>query len=335
MNVNINNSQSYLTSNKRTLDQIGLSGILIISDSGLPIYIKYYSNSTSDSNDDLVLSAFISSLSNFIKIYDNTELKGFTTTHHQFFIKTDNEIIYCFVLNKNIDSVGSNTNLVQSLNYTMNELIKSFSIYYKMTKTSDFIEKNFLTAFESQIDTLILFNLTKSKNNAIQNKTINEDFYFKNSNEFLTETFNHTFLKNGILGLFILESDNSPLIIRDYVINQKYIKLADYYQRIVLTLKHFNFGTVLDIGIGDTRVAIRSSKSIIFCLIVSESNYWMHTTQSRKRYIDDLLKNPPISLILKPKFTYNTENNSIKSEMVYSTNYLIDQWLFNNLTLKN
>ncbi len=335
MNVNINSAQPFFASQQQTLVQVGFSGILIINDSGLPIYLRDYSNSQSNVDEELVLSAFISSISNFIRIYDNTELRGFTTLDHQFFIKTSNDIIYCLVLNKNILSLNFSNNLLNRLNVTVNELIRTFSIYYKMTKTNDFSENNFITAFESQIDTILLFNLSKAKNLPRLNDKPEIDNYVKNSGEFLSETFNHAFLKKGILGLFILESDNSPLIIRDYVINQKYIKLADYYQRIVITLKNFNYGTVLDVGIGDTRISIRSTKSVTFCLVISENSYWKYLTQIGINFIDELLKNPPISLTLKPKYTFNSENNSIKSEMIYSTNYLVDQWLFDNLNLLN
>lgn len=333
MNVNINNPKPFFSAQRQTLNQVGLSGILILNDSGLPIYIRKYSNSKFSSEEELVISAFISSISNFIKIYDNTELKGFSTSHYHIFIQIADEIIYCFVLNKNILKLHANNNLPRILDSTMKELIKSFSIYYRMTKTKDFIEKNFLTAFESQIDTLLLFNLSKWKNTPYISTGTEDDFYFKNSDEFLSETFNHKFLKNGILGLFVLGSDNSPLVIRDYAVNQKYIKLADYYQRIVMTLKNFKYGTIKDIGIGDTRVAIRTTKSITFCLVISEQSYWKHIDQSEQNYIDKLLQNPPISLTLKPKYTFDSNKNSIKSEMIYSTNYLVDQWLFNNLSL--
>ena len=235
MNIRITNNSPFLNTNRKNLVQKGLSAILIVNDSGLPIYIRNFSQLKSNSNDELVFSAFISSLSNFIKIYDNDELKGFSTSTNQFYIKTVREIIYCFALNENIYALNPTQPLHYILENALDELIKSFSIYYKMTKTKDFIESNFLDAFNSQIDTILLFNLNKAKHSTNFDISKRKDLYLQNSEEFLSETFHHTFLKHGILGLYVINQENEPIIIRDYVINQKYLKQTEYYQRIVLT----------------------------------------------------------------------------------------------------
>ena len=338
MNLRVNTPTNFFQSSKQNLEKIGLSGILIFNDSGLPIYLRDFSNSkgesSSNSHDDLVFSAFISSLSNFIKIYDTADgyLKGFSTATNRFFIKNDEDLIYCLVLNSNIFYLSTGENLINILEKTLQELIKSFTVYYKMTRTKDFIEKNFLDVFENQIDSLLLVNLRKAQKNAIISNNSKNDFYQKNSEEFFSETFNHAFLKHGILGLIIFDPENNPVIIRDYVINQKYVKQTEYYQRIVLTLKqfnHFSLGPIQDIGIDDTRLFLRIEKDFTICLIISEINYWKHDPGSLSKYLDELLKNLPLEQHLK--YTINVKNNSIQQGMTHLTNYQIDQLLFENL----
>lgn len=328
-------SSSFLLTNKLSLEQIGLSGILIFNDSGIPIYLRNYSKNSPEqesSPDDIIFTAFVSSLANFIKTYDQSEgfLKGFSTLTNHFYIKSVDEILYCLVLNSSIIKLGNGTDLLSILDNSLDQLVKSFGVYYKMTRTKDFIEKNFLDTFENQIDALMFFNLKTSKKFLSNNQSKLQDL--QDSNEFHSETFNYSFLKNGILGIFILNHNNEPILMKDYVINQKYIKQADYYQRIVLTLKNTYFlGTIQDIGIGNTRVIIRITRNYTICLIVAELHFWKYDSTIYSLFIDNLLKNIPLSMTSRPIYSYDLKDNTITSDIGPTISYQIDQWLIENL----
>ena len=75
MNIHLQSSPSNYLKNMNLFEEAGLSTILIFNDSGLPIYTRNYSNESkiipnASNDDELILSAFISSLSHFIKVYD-------------------------------------------------------------------------------------------------------------------------------------------------------------------------------------------------------------------------------------------------------------------------
>ena len=64
------NQTPFSVPSKQSLDFIGLTGIMIFYDTGIPIYLRNYSKNkseTSDPLDELVFTAFISSLANFNK----------------------------------------------------------------------------------------------------------------------------------------------------------------------------------------------------------------------------------------------------------------------------
>lgn len=328
-----------LSPSKQSLESIGLTGIFIFYDTGIPIFLRNYSKSKSetfDSLDELIFTAFISSLASYIKTYDESDgyLKGFSTSTNQYYIKEIEDTIYCLVLNPNIYTLGTGIKLRTILDTTLEQLIKSFAIYYRMTRTKEFIEKSFLDTFENQIDTLLMVNLKNTKEKNFLKNSFSQDLL--NSKEFHSDTFNYKFLKNGILGIFILNSKNKPIIIRDYVINQKYIKQADYYQRIVLTLKNTYFlGGIKDIGIEDTRVILKINTQYTICLIISENSYWKYDLERFGIYLNELLKDLPLSKIFTSKFSYNDKNQSIEHQINQSKNYQIDQWLFDNLLSAN
>ena len=261
-----------------------------------------------------------------IKTYDKSDgvLKGFSTSTNQYYFKAVEDIFYCLVLNPNIYSLGTGAKLLSILDNSLDQLIKTFAIYHRMTKTKDFIGKNFLDTFEYQIDTILLFNLKNFNGKNFIKNTLSQNV--QSLDEFHSDTFNHEFLKNGILGLFILDSENKPIIIRDYVINQKYIKQENYYQRIVLTLKNTYFlGGIKDIGIDDTRVILKINENYTICLIVSEDKFWKYDLKIFELYMDDLLKDLPLSIIFKPIYSYNSANQSIQSKISHPTNYQMDQ----------
>ena len=325
------NSIPQATPYTHPLEKKGLEAVLILNDSGLPIYGRNYSEKGLDSHEDVVLSAFISSLSNFVKIYDSEILNGFSTNQNKFFMKSEDDVIYCFVLNNNIFNLAKGLELTDVLTITLNELIKSFSVYYKMTKLNDFTEKNFLDAFEKQIDILLTFNL--KKNSTIQkNSTFSPKKFIEN--EFIEGSFNHTFLKFGILGLIILDDQNNPIIVRDYSIKRKYNKGIDYYQRIVLTLKQFGnskFDVLTDIGIGENRIVLKEIINFTVCFIIAEENYWNYDNQKLNSLVNILSKDMDFQLQQSAKFTYDFSHRIIKSESVHSISYKIDQLLHVNL----
>ena len=162
-------SSSFLLTNKLSLEQIGLSGILIFNDSGIPIYLRNYSKNSPEqesSPDDIIFTAFVSSLANFIKTYDQSEgfLKGFSTLTNHFYIKSVDEILYCLVLNSSIIKLGNGTDLLSILDNSFDQLVKSLGVYYKISRTKDFIEKNCLDSFEDLMDAFMFFNLKTGKN---------------------------------------------------------------------------------------------------------------------------------------------------------------------------
>ena len=325
-----NNSLPLSTNNTHPLEQMGLSAILIFNDSGMPIYTRDYTNATSDdTGETVVISAFISSLSNFVKIYDNDLLQGFSTESNRFYVKTLDDMIYCLVLNNNIFNLGSGDLLTGILDTTVEQLVKSFNVYYKMTRTKDFIEKNFLTNFQKQIDILISFNF---KNKEAKPKKAGQ--FNALEDEFLSDSFNYSFLKHGILGLFILDADNKPLLVRDYGIHGKYNTKIDYYQRIVLTLKQYgqsNLAQLTDIGVGPNRITLKIVRDITVCIVLAEHKYWLYDYKSLNLLLIGLLHNLDFSLLKHSKFEYDFTNNSIQSTKDRSITYKIDHLLYSNL----
>ena len=322
-------------------EEAGLSTILIFNDSGLPIYTRNYSNESkiipnASNDDELILSAFISSLSHFIKVYDNDEFRGFSTQNYRYYIKILNERIYCLVLNSNVFKLSSGSSLISILDNTLDELIKSFSVYYKMTKTKDFIEKTFLDSFEKQIDTQLLLNFRNAKNDSFLSKHNQKDPYHEYSKEFLSETFNHIFLKSGILGVLVFYQDNNPIVIRDYVINQKYLKKNEYYQRISSIIAEYNrhnVESIMDFGAGNTRIISKTTEKHSLCLILSELYFWKLNERKIRIFTNELLKNLSKVIPLEPKFTFDNINNTIHSEVNLPINYLIDKQLHSNLQI--
>jgi hypothetical protein len=344
MDISIRPNSPFFMKNKKILENIGLSAVIVFNDSGLPIYLKSYTgtdiekvNESEQDSENLVFSAFISSLSNFTKMYQNEELKGFSSGGLNYYIKIKSEIIYCLVLNSNIFQLANGEKLPLILDRTLEILIRSFSVYYSMTKTKDFIEKNFLENFQYQLDTTLLFNLQNEARFINSNKgKINTEISIKEKiNEYFSDTFHHIFLSQGILGLFILNAENKPIIIRDYVINQKFVKSLDFYQSIALTIRQFgrnNLG-LTDFGIGENRIIIKydQNSNTIICLIISENTYWYHNFKSISTFSSSLTHNLHTIISKMPKFVYNFENNSIQSEQGHSTNYLVDNLLHTNL----
>lgn len=332
MDLKFNNSIPQDTPYVHPMVNLGLEAVLVLNDSGLPIYVRNYSKSVLETGEDVVLSAFISSLSNFIKIYDKEELHGFSTASNKFFIKTKNELIYSFVLNSNIFNIAKGEELRAILDKTSTELVKSFTVYYNMTIMKDFIEKTFLNTFEKQIDILLSFNLRKT----LKSRTVSNSLYKKVSieDEFLKDSFNYAFLKFGILGLIVLDDANKPFVIRDYSINRKYNSRIDYYQKIVLTLKQFGHSkldVLTDIGIGENRIILNEIKNFTIGVVIKEENYWNFNHQELNLLLNKLLNNIEFQLHHSAKYTSNTNEKIIKSEPNQPINYKIDQLLHSNL----
>ena len=343
MNIHLQSTPSNYLKNTNLFEEVGLSAILIFNDSGLPIYIRNYSNESkiipnASNDDDLILSAFLSSLSHFIKVYDNDEFRGFSTQNYRYYIKSFNEKIYCLVLNFNAFKLSSGPSLISILDNALDELIKSFSVYYKMTKTKDFIEKSFLDSFEKQIDTQLLFNFKNTKSDNLLSKHNYKDPYYEYSKEFLSETFNHIFLKHGILGVLIFDHEYNLIVIRDYVINQKYLKKNEYYQRISLIIAEYNrhnIESIMDIGTGTTRIISKITETHSFCLILSEIYFWKLNERKIRIFTNELLKNIPKILPLHDKSTSDGKNNANLSEVNLPINYAVDKQLHNNLREAN
>ena len=181
---------------------------------------------------------------------------------------------------------------------TLNQLIKSFTVFYTMTKVKDTVEINFLEKFVFQIDTILFFNfknaitelesMTKDMRHEFDNFKVN----YRNSD--LYGPINHQLLIKGIQGLIIFDKDNNPMVVRDYALYKNYDQNIEYYSSIAMAIKKFadfNLGLVTDIGLGNTRVLVKmKKKEVTVCMFISEILYWRITGEIVTMFMELTLK---------------------------------------------
>jgi len=269
---------------KPEITNFGIQALIIFSDNGLPIFSRFYDSSitTHNDNDILIITAFISSISNYILNYTDEFFTDFGIGISRYYLKFIDEKIYCIVLNEIVTNRITGESLVVLMVMTLNQLIKSFTVFYKMTATKKLTEMNYLERFIFQIDTILFFNfknaVTELDSLVGTQKHEFDNFKIAYANSDLYNSINHQMMIKGIKGLIIFDKDNNPLIIRDYALEKNYQENIDHYSSITMAIKKFadfNLGVVRDIGLGNTRVLVKQKKNeLTICLFISGILYW-------------------------------------------------------------
>ena len=109
-------------------------------------------------NDILIITAFISSMSHYVFNYTKEFFTDFGISLSRYYLKFIDTKIYCLVVNEIVSRRITGESLTVLMEMTLNQLVKSFTVYYNMTKTKPFIEMNYLDKFMYQIDTTLFFN---------------------------------------------------------------------------------------------------------------------------------------------------------------------------------
>ena len=294
------NDASDFTFYKPGITNFGIQALFIFDTNGLPIFSRFYDTTIESHNDNdiLIITAFISSMSHYIFNYTNEFFTDFGIGLSRYYLKFIDDKIYCIVINEIVSRRITGENLTVLMEMTLNQLVKSFTVYYNMTKTKEFLEMNYLDKFVFQIDTILFFNF---KNAISELEIMDQDkkhefdnfkIVYKNSDSY--GPINHQLLIKGIQGLIIFDKDNNPLIVRDYALERNYEENIEYYSGIAMAIKKFadfNLGVVTDIGLGNTRALVKLKKrELTVCMFISEILYWRITGEIITIFLELTLK---------------------------------------------
>jgi len=277
-------------------------------------------------------------MSHYIFNYTSEFFTDFGIGLSRYYLKFVDEKIYCIVLNEIVSRRITGESLTVLMEMTLNQLIKSFTVYYNMTKTKQFIEMNYLEKFAYQIDTILFFNF---KNAITELETIDKDkkhefdnfkVIYQNSDSY--GPINHQLLIKGIQGLIIFNKENNPLIIRDYALERNYEENIEYYSSIAMAIKKFadfNLGLVTDIGLGNTRVLVKMKKhELTVCMFISEILYWRITGEVVTIFLELTLKDILRSFNMYLDMFNYTELGGLDNETKSVFNEQIDLLLLEN-----
>ncbi len=334
------NDLSDFTFYKTSITNFGIQALFIFDTNGLPIFSRFYDTTLENHNDNdiLIITAFISSMSHYIFNYTKEFFTDFGIGLSRYYLKFSDEKIYCMVLSEIVSRRITGESLTVLMEMTLNQLIKSFTVFYNMTKTKKFIEMNYLDQFMYQIDTILFFNFKhaiselESTVEQMQHPYDNFKVVYKNSDEY--GPINHQLLIKGIQGLIIFDKENKPLIIRDYALERNYEENIEYYSGIAMAIKKFadfNLGIVTDIGLGNTRVLVKIKKrELTVCMFISEILYWRVTGEIITIFLELTLKDILRSFNLYLEmFNYN-EDVGFDQETKTVFNEQIDLLLLEN-----
>lgn len=294
------NDLSDFTFYKPGITNFGIQALIIFDVNGLPVFSRFYDSTidTHNDNDILIITAFISSMSHYIFNYTKEFFTDFGIGSSRYYLKFIDDKIYCIVVNEIVSRRITGESLTVLMEMTLNQLIKSFTVFYNMTKVKDTVEMNFLEKFVFQIDTILFFNfknaitelesMTKDMKHEFDNFKVN----YRNSD--LYGPINHQLLIKGIQGLIIFDKDNNPIVVRDYALDKNYDQNIEYYSSIAMAIKKFadfNLGLVTDIGLGNTRVLVKmKKKEVTVCMFISEILYWRITGEIVTMFMELTLK---------------------------------------------
>ena len=334
------NDLSDFTFYKPGITNFGIQALFIFDNNGLPVFSRVYDPTMENNNDNdiLIITAFISSMSHYIFNYTKEFFTDFGIGQSRYYLKFIDDKIYCIVINEIVSRRITGESLTVLLEMTLNQLIKSFTVFYGMTKTKKFIEMNYLDNFIVQIDTILFFNF----NNAIKelassdldkkHEFDNFKVIYQNSDDY--GPINHQLLIKGIQGLIIFDKDNNPLIIRDYALERNYEENIEYYSSIAMAIKKFadfNLGIVTDIGLGNTRVLVKmKKKELTVCMFISEILYWRITGEIITIFLELTLKDILRSFNLYLDMFNYTESSGLDKDTKTIFNEQIDLLLLEN-----
>ena len=283
---------------KPGISNIGIEALLIIESNGLPILSRYYSNINYDSDEFLILSAFISSLSTYIQSQNKEQFTDFGIGSRRFYLKfTNDKKIFCLILNEILYRRLTGEVLTSILELSLGELIRPFKSFYNITKASvkDIHQSDFIEKFCYQIDKILFFNFKKavselshSVSNLRKHNIDNLKVQYSHSNQFTD--IHHQLLIKGILGIIVFNNINEPIVIRNYEQDNYQLEKSDFYIGISSTIKRFadsNLGFLTDIGLGSRRILVKEVKNdIVISLIISEFIYWRITGEILNMYLE-------------------------------------------------
>lgn len=334
------NDISDFTFYKKDITNFGIQALFIFDTNGLPIFSRFYDTSLENHNDNdiLIITAFISSMSHYIFNYTKEFFTDFGIGLSRYYLKFIDEKIYCLVLSEIVSRRITGESLTVLMEMTLNQLIKSFTVFYNMTKTKKFLEMNYLDQFMYQIDTILFFNfkhaIDELESNIPEMKHPYDNFKITYNNSDQYGPINHQLLIKGIQGLIIFDKENKPLIIRDYALERNYEENIEYYSSIAMAIKKFadyNLGVVTDIGLGNTRVLVKIKKhELTVCMFISELLFWRITGEIITIFLELTLKDILRSFNLYlDMFNYN-ENVGFDQETKTVFNEQIDLLLLEN-----
>jgi len=291
------------------ISELGIQALMVFQTNGLPILSRFYTKNINwETKELLIITAFMSSISNYIKSQSSEYFSDFGIGQSRYYLKyTKLDQIYCLIVSEVVYRrlTGEKFNMLIEL--TLGDLMKTINIYYKMTKTKSFIQSSYLEKFTYQIDTTLFFNfkraideLKKKEYTETERQIDNFKVIYLHKDDY--GPINHQLLIKGILGLLIFDSKLNPIIFRDYALHQNYETNAEYYTAISSTMKNFaerNLGFVTDIGLGNTRVLIKHKQNISFCMVVSEVLFLRVTGEIMSMFLELTLNE-----ILKSFMTY-------------------------------
>ena len=318
---------------KPSLTNIGIQSLIIFDLNGLPIYSRLYGSlyDTIDDNDILILTAFITSIKNYVATYTEDFFTDFGTGSSRYYLKTSKELIFCVVMNEIVfrrTTGESNKSLIE---YTLIELTKAVYTYYNTIEKKFFNEMNYLENFVLQIDTILFYNFKKASEEmesiSISKKHEFDNFKVRYSNKELFGPINHQLLIKGITGLIIYVKNDEPIVVRDYALEKNYDKNVEYYSGMFQAIQRFseiNRGVLTDFGLGTTRVLIkRKSTELTICLFISEVLYWRITGEILNIFMEltlkDILRSFPTYLklfMVEEKGDLDEESKSVLSEQI-------------------
>ena len=334
------NDLSDFTFYKKEITNFGIQALFIFDNNGLPIYSRFFDTTIQSHNDNdiLIITAFISSISHYVFNYTQEFFTDFGIGNSRYYLKFVEDKIYCIVLNEIVGRRITGESLTVLMEMTLNQLIKSFMVFYNMTKTSGLMEMNYLEKFVFQIDTILFFNF-KNAVNELTMTTTDQKHEFDNFKVNYTHSddygpINHQLLIKGIQGLIIFDKKNSPLVVRDYALERNYEENIEYYSGIALAIKKFadfNFGIVTDIGLGNTRVLVKIRKrELTVCMFISEILYWRITGEIINMFLELTLKDILRSFNLYLDMFNYTENDGLDNDTKNIFNEQIDLLLLEN-----
>lgn len=280
VNIITHNDVSDYSFFKPGISELGIQALMVFKTTGIPLLSRFYTpNINFETKEFLIVSAFMSSISNYIKSQSSEYFSDFGIGQSRFFLKyTRDQKIFCLVVSEVVYRRLTGEKFNMLIEMTLSDLIKTFNNYHKMTKTKSFIQSNYLEKFTYQFDNILFFNfkraieeLKKSEYTKTERQIDNFKVIYLHRDDY--SRVNHELLIKGILGLIIFDADLNPIIARDYALYQNYETNKDYYTGISSAIKSFaekNLGFVTDIGLGNTRVLIKHKQDLSFCMVVSE-----------------------------------------------------------------